>query len=264
MVKAVAGGGGRGMRPVLAAGELEEAFTRCRSEATAAFGSGDLYVEQLVRPARHIEVQVIGDGLEVAHLWERDCSLQRQRQKLVEFAPAPNLEAGLRQRLLDAALTLARAANYRSLGTFEFLVDGASGAFYFIEANPRLQVEHTVTEAVTGLDLVELQLRLASGATLAELGLGGGAAPAPRGMAMQLRIDRMLEQFLPTSFNAGACSNDIIHKQDPLIFNCCQIFYTESLFYIFPSFGFIFSCLCRCINFPDYRIVIIRYSKGIR
>ena len=189
MVKAVAGGGGRGMRPVLAVGELEEAFTRCRSEATAAFGSGDLYVEQLVRRARHIEVQVIGDGAEVAHLWERDCSLQRQRQKLVEFAPAPNLDARLRQQLLDAALTLARAANYRSLGTFEFLVDDSSGAFYFIEANPRLQVEHTVTEAVTGLDLVELQLRLAGGATLAELGLASGAGPEPRGMAMQLRIN---------------------------------------------------------------------------
>ena len=189
MVKAVSGGGGRGMRPVLAADDLEEAFVRCRSEATAAFGSGDLYVEQLVRAARHIEVQVIGDGTAVAHLWERDCSLQRQRQKLVEFAPAPNLDAAVRQRLLDAALTLARAARYRSLGTFEFLVDGASGAFYFIEANPRLQVEHTVTEAVTGLDLVELQLRLAGGATLAELGLGGGAGPAPRGMAIQLRIN---------------------------------------------------------------------------
>ncbi|MFO1162254.1 MAG: carboxyl transferase domain-containing protein [Reyranellaceae bacterium] len=189
MVKAVAGGGGRGMRPVLAVGELEEAFTRCRSEATAAFGSGDLYVERLVRHARHIEVQVIGDGTKVAHLWERDCSLQRQRQKLVEFAPAPNLEAGMRQRLLDAALTLARAANYRSLGTFEFLVDVSSGAFSFIEANPRLQVEHTVTEAVTGLDLVELQLRLAAGATLDELGLASGAGPAPRGMAMQVRIN---------------------------------------------------------------------------
>lgn len=189
MVKAVAGGGGRGMRPVLAAEGLEEAFARCRSETTAAFGSGDLYVEQLVRQARHIEVQVIGDGVEVAHLWERDCSLQRQRQKLVEFAPAPNLDARVRQQVLDAALTLARAANYRSLGTFEFLVDGASGAFYFIEANPRLQVEHTVTEAVTGLDLVELQLRLASGATLPELGLASGAGPVPRGMAMQLRIN---------------------------------------------------------------------------
>ena len=189
MVKAVAGGGGRGMRPVLTAGTLEEAFARCRSEATAAFGSGDLYLEQLVRHARHIEVQVIGDGSEVAHLWERDCSLQRQRQKLVEFAPAPNLEARVRQQLLDAALTLARAANYRSLGTFEFLVDASSGAFYFIEANPRLQVEHTVTEAVTGLDLVELQLRVAGGATLAQLGLAGGAGPALRGMAMQLRIN---------------------------------------------------------------------------
>ena len=189
MVKAVAGGGGRGMRPVLTAGDLEEAVTRCRSEATAAFGSGDLYLERLVRHARHIEVQVIGDGAEVAHLWERDCSLQRQRQKLVEFAPAPNLDGRLRQQLLEAALTLARAANYRSLGTFEFLVDRSSGAFYFIEANPRLQVEHTVTEAVTGLDLVELQLRLAGGATLAELGLASDAGPAPRGMAMQLRIN---------------------------------------------------------------------------
>jgi acetyl/propionyl-CoA carboxylase alpha subunit len=189
MVKAVAGGGGRGMRPVLTVGDLEEAFARCRSEATAAFGSGDLYVEQLVRQARHIEVQVIGDGAGVAHLLERDCSLQRQRQKLVEFAPAPNLDAQVRQQLLDAALMMAGAANYRSLGTFEFLVDSINGAFYFIEANPRLQVEHTVTEAVTGLDLVELQLRLAGGATLAELGLAKGAGLAPRGMAMQLRIN---------------------------------------------------------------------------
>ena len=189
MVKAVAGGGGRGMRPVLAADDLEEAFVRCRSEATAAFGSGDLYVEQLVRHARHIEVQVIGDGAEVAHLWERDCSLQRQRQKLVEFAPAPNLEAGVRQRLLDAALALARAANYRSLGTFEFLVDGASGAFYFIEANPRLQVEHTVTEEVMGVDLVQTQFRLAAGEQLAALGLTQEAAGRPRGLAVQLRVN---------------------------------------------------------------------------
>ncbi|MFN4088090.1 MAG: carboxyl transferase domain-containing protein [Alphaproteobacteria bacterium] len=189
MVKAVAGGGGRGMRPVLTACGLEDAFTRCRSEATTAFGSGDLYVEQLIRHARHVEVQVIGDGAMVAHLWERDCSLQRQRQKLVEFAPAPNLDEAVRARLLDAALTLARAAKYRSLGTFEFLVDRDSGAFYFIEANPRLQVEHTVTEVVTGLDLVEMQLRLGGGATLGDLGLTDGAGPKPRGMAMQLRVN---------------------------------------------------------------------------
>src|SRR3546814_16076659 len=119
MVKAGAGGGGRGRRPVVAAGGLEDAFTRCRSEATTAFGSGDLYVEQLIRHARHVEVQVIGDGARVAHLWERDCSLQRQRQKLVEFAPAPNLDEAVRARLLEAALTLARAAKYRSLGPFE-------------------------------------------------------------------------------------------------------------------------------------------------
>ena len=189
MVKAVAGGGGRGMRPARTAAELGDAFARCRSEASASFGSGDLFVEKLIRRARHIEVQVVGDGSAVMHAWERDCSLQRQRQKLVELAPAPNLDPAVRGRLLDAALTLARAVGYRSLGTFEFLVDRESGDFSFIEANPRLQVEHTVTEAVTGLDLVDLQLRLADGATLADLGLTADAPPVPRGMAMQLRIN---------------------------------------------------------------------------
>lgn len=189
MVKAVAGGGGRGMRPVLTASDLPAAFARCQSEATAAFGSGDLYVEKLIRRARHIEVQVIGDGTDIAHLWERDCSLQRQRQKLVEFAPALNLAPSTRNRLLEAALTLARATNYNSLGTFEFLVDQDSDDFFFIEANARLQVEHTVTEEVTGLNLVELQLRLADGAKLADIGLASGVGPEPRGMAMQLRIN---------------------------------------------------------------------------
>jgi len=189
MVKAVAGGGGRGLRPARTAAELADAFARCRSEASASFGSGDLFVEKLIRSARHIEVQIVGDGSAVMHVWERDCSLQRQRQKLVELAPAPNLDPAVRQRLLDAALTLARAAGYRSLGTFEFLVDRDSGDFFFIEANPRLQVEHTVTEAVTGLDLVDLQLRLATGARLADLGLTADAPPIPRGMAMQLRVN---------------------------------------------------------------------------
>ncbi len=189
MVKAVAGGGGRGMRPVAGPAALEAAFARCRSEAQAAFGNGDLYVERLVRDARHIEVQVIGDGDAVSHLWERDCSLQRRRQKIVELAPAPGLDTALRDRLIDAALRLAGAVGYRSLGTVEFLVDRRSGDFFFIEANPRLQVEHTVTEEVTGRDLVELQLRLAGGASLAELGLDRDAVPAPRGIAMQLRIN---------------------------------------------------------------------------
>ncbi len=189
MVKAVAGGGGRGMRPALAERDLAEAFARCQSEALSGFGNGDLYVERLIQRARHIEVQVIGDGLEVSHLWERDCSLQRRRQKIVEIAPAPNLARDLRDKLLDAALRLAAAANYKNLGTIEFLVDADSDDFFFIEANPRLQVEHTVTEEITGLNLVELQLQIAGGQTLAELGLTRDKAPSPRGIAMQLRVN---------------------------------------------------------------------------
>jgi acetyl/propionyl-CoA carboxylase alpha subunit/acetyl-CoA carboxylase carboxyltransferase component len=188
MVKAVAGGGGRGMRPVLAPDDLEEAFARCSSEALSGFGNGDLFVERLLRHARHIEVQVIGDGREVAHLWERDCSLQRRRQKIVEMAPAPDLDTAVRDRLLASALRLARAVDYRSLGTVEFLVDRDTGEHFFIEANPRLQVEHTVTEEITGLNLVELQLRLALGASLADLGLARDRVPEPRGLAVQVRI----------------------------------------------------------------------------
>jgi acetyl/propionyl-CoA carboxylase alpha subunit/acetyl-CoA carboxylase carboxyltransferase component len=189
MVKAVAGGGGRGMRRVTQADALEEAYERCRSEAQAAFGSGDLYVERLVRRARHIEIQVIGDGREVSHLWERDCSLQRRRQKVVELAPAPGLDSALRDKLIEAALRLTGAVNYLNLGTVEFLVDQDSGEFFFIEANPRLQVEHTVTEEVTGLNLVELQLQLAGGMSLESLALTRAQVPAPRGIAMQLRIN---------------------------------------------------------------------------
>ena len=187
MVKAVAGGGGRGMRPVFNDGDLEEAFTRAGSEAAAGFGNGDLFVERLVRRARHIEVQIMGDGSAVSHLWERDCSLQRRRQKIVELAPAPGLKPSLRARLIEAALRLGEAADYLNLGTVEFLVDCDSGEFFFIEANPRLQVEHT--EEITGLNLVELQLQLAGGQTLDDLGLSRDNVPAPRGIAMQLRIN---------------------------------------------------------------------------
>lgn len=189
MIKAVSGGGGRGMRPVLNAAELNEAFTRAESEARASFGNGNLYAEQMIRRARHIEVQIIGDGVEISHLWERDCSLQRRHQKIVELAPAPDLDRNLRDHLIEAALKLAGAVNYRNLGTVEFLVDGETGAFYFIEANPRLQVEHTVTEEVTGIDLVELQIQLAAGQTLAELNLTREKIPQPRGIALQMRIN---------------------------------------------------------------------------
>ena len=193
MVKATAGGGGRGMRAVRSAGELEPAYERCRSEARQAFGNDGVYVERLLPFARHVEVQVIGDDAgEITHLWERECSLQRNRQKLVEVAPAPRLPAALRDRLIDAALRMALAARVSSLATFEFLVEqGVSeqAELFFIEANPRLQVEHTVTEVVTGIDLVRMQLALADGRTLASLELTTGRVPAPRGMAMQLRVN---------------------------------------------------------------------------
>ena len=195
MVKAVAGGGGRGMRPVSDPAALPAAFAACATEAERAFGDGRLYVERLVTRARHIEAQVLGDRTgAVIHLGERECSLQRRRQKLVEIAPSPSLSAARREAVLTHALTLARAAGYAGLGTFEFLVedgpeDGPEGGVFFIEANPRLQVEHTVTEAVTGLDLVEAQIRVtAGGATLADLGLAGGG-PAPVGHAIQVRVN---------------------------------------------------------------------------
>ncbi|MDG9782667.1 carboxyl transferase domain-containing protein [Metapseudomonas otitidis] len=187
MLKALAGGGGRGMRPVHRAEELDEAYVRCQSEARAAFGRDDLYVERLIEGARHIEVQVLGDGERVSHLWERDCSLQRRQQKLVEIAPAVDLAPALRQGMLDAALRLAGETGYRGLGTFEFLVDPARGDFVFMEANPRIQVEHTITEAITGVDLVQAQLHLAAGARLEDLGLDEPVAP--RGVAVQLRVN---------------------------------------------------------------------------
>lgn len=187
MLKALAGGGGRGMRAVREPGELAQAYERCQSEARSAFGSDALYVERLIDNARHIEIQVVGDGEQVSHLWERDCSLQRQQQKVIEIAPSPSLDPALRQRIIDAALTLAGAAHYRGIGTFEFLLDDAKGEFVFMEANPRIQVEHTITEAITGVDLLHTQLRLAAGASLVELGLD--TPPAPRGFAVQLRIN---------------------------------------------------------------------------
>ena len=195
MIKAVAGGGGRGMRAVRSDAEVEDAYTRCRSEARAAFGIDAVYVERLILDARHIEVQILGDAAgNVVHLWERECTIQRRHQKLVEVAPSPSLLPALRERILAAALSLARAARYDSLGTFEFLVDACAdgespAAFAFIEANPRLQVEHTVTEQVLGIDLVQAQLRVAAGATLAELGLSQAEIPRPRGHAMQLRVN---------------------------------------------------------------------------
>ncbi|WPH20060.1 carboxyl transferase domain-containing protein [Variovorax paradoxus] len=191
MIKAIGGGGGRGMRAVMNADELPEAHARCMSEAKAAFGVEGVYVERLMRNARHIEIQVLGDGQAVASLGERECTLQRRFQKLVEIAPSPSLPDPLRTSITQAALRMARAAGYRSLGTFEFLVDAESATlpFVFIEANPRLQVEHTVTEAVTGLDLVQLQMAVAAGQPLKALGVEADRTAAQRGFALQWRIN---------------------------------------------------------------------------
>src|SRR5579885_1116208 len=192
MIKAVAGGGGRGMRAVHRIEELEPAFERCQSEARAAFGIGDVYVERLMPSARHIEVQVLGDrNGDVAHLWERECTIQRRHQKLVEVAPSPAIGVRMRQLVTGAAIRIAASLRYDNLGTFEFLVsseDSEDGRFVFIEANPRLQVEHTVTEEVTGVDLVKAQILLAAGKRLEEAGLRL-SDPAPRGFAIQLRIN---------------------------------------------------------------------------
>jgi 3-methylcrotonyl-CoA carboxylase alpha subunit len=167
LVKASAGGGGKGMRVVEGAGDMAEAIATARREAKAAFGDDRLLLERLVRSARHVEVQVAADHHgAVVHLFERDCSVQRNNQKIFEEAPAPNLPDAIRSRLYDDAVRLARSIGYRNLGTMEFLVDAATGEHFFLEMNTRLQVEHPVTEMITGLDLVEWQLRIAAGEPL--------------------------------------------------------------------------------------------------
>ena len=190
MLKAAAGGGGRGMRRVDSAAAMADAYARCRGEAEAAFGDGALFVEKLVARPRHIEVQILADARgNTVHLHERDCSVQLRNQKVVETAPAPGLDGALRQRILDDAVKLARAAGYVNAGTVEFLVVPEEDAYYFIECNPRIQVEHTVTEQVTGIDLVEAQFRIAAGAGLADIGLADQrAVGAARGFAVQARV----------------------------------------------------------------------------
>ncbi len=162
LIKAVLGGGGRGIRLARTAEEMAQMVAAARQEARAAFGDDTVFLEPLVQNARHIEVQILGDGNgQILYLGERECSIQRRRQKLIEEAPAPGLSLSVRHHLYDAALKLAEALNYRSLGTVEFLFD-PQGHFYFIEVNPRIQVEHPVTEMVTGIDLVRAQLLLAA------------------------------------------------------------------------------------------------------
>jgi acetyl/propionyl-CoA carboxylase alpha subunit len=190
-LKPRAAGGGRGIRIVADAEDLPSAYAQCASEAHAGFGDGALYVEELIPNARHIEIQVVGDGRgAVTSLGERDCTLQRRFQKLAEFAPAIALPQAVRDALNEAALAMARASGCSSLCTFEFLTDAANPErWWFIEANPRLQVEHTVTEEVTGLDLVQTQIRIAQGASLEDMGLEQRQLAPPRGLAVQLRVN---------------------------------------------------------------------------
>ena len=189
MLKAAAGGGGRGMRIVRAAEEMKDQFTSAKSEAAKAFGIDDIFIEKYLERPKHIEVQVLGDKHgNVVHLFERDCSIQRRHQKVIEFTPALNIAEELRQRLCEDAIKIAKAVGYRSAGTVEFLID-KDGNHYFIEMNPRIQVEHTVTEMTTGIDLVQSQILIAEGYPLdsPEVGIVQDQI-RPRGYAIQCRV----------------------------------------------------------------------------
>jgi len=187
IVKATAGGGGRGMRVAENEEELTEGLAVARREAGASFGKSTVYLEKYVRHPRHIEVQILGDASgRIVHLWERDCSVQRRHQKMVEVAPAVGLDPDLRARICTSAEALMKGTGYRGAGTVEFLVDG-EGQHFFIEVNPRIQVEHTVTEMVLGLDLVQAQIRIAEGQDLAGAGIPD-PVPPPRGFAIQCRV----------------------------------------------------------------------------
>ena len=190
MLKAAAGGGGRGMRVVETPDEMAAAFERCQSEAAGAFGNGAIFAERLVRRPRHIEVQILADQQgNIVHLHERDCSVQLRNQKVLEIAPSMGLDESLRQRLLADAVKLCQGAEYVNAGTVEFLVEPETGDYYFIECNPRIQVEHTVTEQITGIDLVEAQFRIAAGESLESMGIvNQESIPEPRGYSVQARV----------------------------------------------------------------------------
>ncbi|HQX52164.1 MAG TPA: pyruvate carboxylase, partial [Planctomycetaceae bacterium] len=191
MIKAAKGGGGRGMRAVKTVADFDQAFESARNEANTAFGCPDVFIEKFIIRAKHIEVQLLGDEHgNLVHLFERDCSVQRRHQKVVELAPAPNLSQKLRDGILDAAVKIGKAVNYSCAGTVEFLVDVDAEKFYFIEVNPRIQVEHTVTEEITNIDIVKCQILVAQGMALAddEIGLDSQKKVQINGFAVQCRV----------------------------------------------------------------------------
>ena len=233
LIKAVAGGGGKGMRLVKSANAFAAALSEARSEAVNAFGNGDVLLEKFISQPRHIEVQVFGDGADVVHLFERDCSLQRRHQKVVEEAPAPGMTKQMRAVMGKAAVAAAKAIEYRGAGTVEFIVDGSDGLredrFWFMEMNTRLQVEHPVTEAITGVDLVEWQLNVAAGGKLPvqqkDLQITGHAIEA------RLYAENPQQDFLPMAgqlthlafpsacrIDSGVIANDMISAfYDPML-----------------------------------------------
>ncbi|GIX00458.1 MAG: pyruvate carboxylase [Pirellulaceae bacterium] len=191
ILKAAHGGGGRGMRVVRSEDDFDTAYEQARRESLNAFGSPDIFIEKYIERARHIEVQLLGDQHgNLLHLFERDCSVQRRHQKVVEIAPAPNLDGKVRNALCEAAVAIGRAVDYYNAGTVEFLVDADTNQFYFIEVNPRIQVEHTVTEQVTGIDIVKSQILVASGHKLSDpsIDLPSQEAVRPHGFAIQCRV----------------------------------------------------------------------------
>ena len=192
LLKASAGGGGRGMRIVNNADQVESAFIEASQEAKSAFGDGSLYMEKFLTGIRHIEVQVLGDGENVLHLGERDCSLQRRNQKLVEESPSPVLSEKLRADIGNAAIQLCKHVNYRSAGTIECMLDPVSQQFYFMEMNTRIQVEHPVTEMVTGIDLVKAQILIAAG----------------EGLSLQQKDIRLTGHAIECRINAESAAND--------------------------------------------------------
>ncbi|MFN8455244.1 MAG: acetyl-CoA carboxylase biotin carboxylase subunit [Anaerolineae bacterium] len=231
LVKATAGGGGKGMRVVTAPAELPAALQSARREALHAFGDDRLYLEKYLPQPHHIEFQILGDAFgNVVHLFERDCSVQRRHQKIIEESPSPLLDAALRQRMGEAAVAAAQAVGYVNAGTFEFLVD-AERNFYFLEMNTRLQVEHPVTEMVTGLDLVKLQLRIAAGEPLpfrqADLSQRGHAIecrlyaedPANGFLPVTGRILHLVEPSGPgVRLDSSLCAgDDVTHHYDPML-----------------------------------------------
>ena len=250
------------MRLVRSIDELADAYERCRSEALGAFGNGDVYIERFIEVGRHIEIQVIGDGRAVAHFGERECTIQRRHQKIIEIAPSPTLSGGLREKLCAAALRMAKEVRYEGLGTFEFLVwndRGAGDQFAFIEVNPRLQVEHTVTEEVYQIDLVQMQLRVAGGAMLSELGIKPDAKPT--GFAIELRVNMETIDRDGNTWPAGGVLNVFDLPSGPGI-RVDTFGYTG--YATSPRYNSLLAKLIVCHPSNDYKDVVSRTRRAVR